>query len=134
MWYGRAPRCPPTAGCANPPTSGPARFAIRLNDTPWDLAIGPGTLTKVLTQPGEELRGLVGPRAIVGSQDEPEVRLLTAYMDLVGERLEHLGESGVRAARNAVVELVKGALVRRVVAGGEPATQYARRTRAGRAE
>ncbi|WP_146615786.1 hypothetical protein [Nonomuraea aridisoli] len=73
--------------------------AIRLSDTPWDFAIGSGTPAKVLTLPGEELHGLV-----VGSQDVPGVRLLTSYMNLVGD---------------AVVEPVKGA--RRARPGGAAA-------------
>ncbi|WP_239143642.1 helix-turn-helix domain-containing protein [Actinoplanes philippinensis] len=51
-------------------------------------------------------------RRIVGFVASPEMRLVTAYADLLGETVHDLGPGGVTAARDAMLELVRGAVRR----------------------
>ncbi|MCA2213290.1 AraC family transcriptional regulator [Jidongwangia harbinensis] len=56
---------------------------------------------------------------VAGSATDPEVRLLLAHTSLLHETIDSLTEPGLVAARDALVELVRGVLYR-YVAGSEP--------------
>ncbi|GIJ50934.1 transcriptional regulator [Virgisporangium aliadipatigenens] len=57
---------------------------------------------------------------IVGDVTRPEMRLLLAHASMLQDTIDHLTASGVDAARNALVELVRG-VVYSYVDGDEPA-------------
>jgi AraC-like DNA-binding protein len=88
------------------------QFVLRHNDPSWRFEVEPHTTARVLILPTRELRPLVGDRVIVGPADSPEVRLLNAHVDVLGLVLNDLSASGVAAAREAMIELVKGVLTR----------------------
>jgi AraC family transcriptional activator of tynA and feaB len=94
---------------------GSEQLCIRYNNPPWQFEIDPATRAQVLVLPATELRPLVGDRAIVSSQTDPEAQLLMAYLNLLRATLKDLTDAGVRAARNAMMELLKGVLAHRVV-------------------
>ncbi|MEU1801378.1 helix-turn-helix domain-containing protein [Streptomyces sp. NPDC019937] len=92
-------------------TSVPAgQFIVRHNGPPVRFEIEPRTTARVLILPASQLRPLIRDRAIVGAADSPELRVLTAYAKNVDATLNDLTPAGVRAARNALIELVKGVL------------------------
>lgn len=87
------------------------QFIVRHNGPPVRFEMEPRTTAKVLILPASQLRPLIRDQAIVGSADSPELRLLTAYTKVVDETVNDLSAAGVRAARNSLIELVKGVLV-----------------------
>ncbi|MFE9438863.1 helix-turn-helix domain-containing protein [Streptomyces sp. NPDC006602] len=86
------------------------QFIVRHNGPPVRFEMEPRTAAKVLILPASELRPLNGDRPIVGPAHSTEVRLLTAYAKLVDTTLNDLTPAGVHAARNSLLELVKGVL------------------------
>ncbi|MEV7415447.1 helix-turn-helix domain-containing protein [Streptomyces sp. NPDC089919] len=62
---------------------------------------------KFLVLPSAELRPLLGRRAVAGSADSAEMRLLTGFTDLIHLTVGDLGPAGVAAAQNTLVELAK---------------------------
>ncbi|KAK1185508.1 helix-turn-helix domain-containing protein [Streptomyces sp. NBS 14/10] len=93
-------------------TSIPAgQFIVRHNGPPARFEVEPRTTAKILILPASQLRPLIRDRATVGPADLPELRLLTAYAKIVEANLDDLTAVGVRAARNSLIELVKGVLM-----------------------
>ncbi|MFJ3913687.1 helix-turn-helix domain-containing protein [Streptomyces vinaceus] len=62
---------------------------------------------KFLVLPPDELKPLLGTRAITGPADSAEMRLLTAFTDMIHTTVADLGPAGVAAAQNTLVELAK---------------------------
>ncbi|WP_234326676.1 helix-turn-helix domain-containing protein [Streptomyces sp. NRRL S-495] len=62
---------------------------------------------KFLVLPPGELTPLLGNRAVTGSADSAEVRLLTALTDMIHTTVADLGPAGVEAAQATLVELAK---------------------------
>lgn len=96
------------------------QFVARLNDPSWVFGIGPKTRSTVLILPTAELRSFVADRAVVGSVDSAQMRVLMAHAAMVQETLNDLSPAGVTAARNAMVELTKGLLSGGGVDAAEP--------------
>lgn len=89
------------------------QFIARHNGDPSWFGVDPGAAAKVLIMPASVLPASTGDRPVVGSVRAAEVRLLTAYAGMVGETLGDLTAGGVRAARDALLELVRGVLRQR---------------------
>ncbi|MFF5056695.1 helix-turn-helix domain-containing protein [Micromonospora sp. NPDC000663] len=87
-------------------------YIARRNGAPTMFDVQPGTSARVLILPSSALGPGFGDRGIVGSAGSPEMRLVTAYADLLGETVLELGPGGVWAARDAMLELVRGAMRR----------------------
>jgi AraC family transcriptional activator of tynA and feaB len=96
------------------------QLCVRSNDRAWQFGIAPATRTNVLAVPAQELRSVLGDQPFVGSQSTPEARLLSAYMELVTANVDGLTDAGLRQARHALVELLKGVLAERNVVADEP--------------
>jgi AraC-like DNA-binding protein len=90
--------------------TGGGRFVARLNDPSWEFGIGPRTRSTVLILPTAELGPLLADRPVLGAATSAEMRVLMAHVAMVQDTLDDLGPAGVTAARNALVELVKGVL------------------------
>ncbi|WP_063765838.1 helix-turn-helix domain-containing protein [Streptomyces cellulosae] len=88
------------------------QFIVRHNGPPVRFETEPSTTASVLILPASPLRQLIGDRPVVGPADSPELRLLMAYAKVADATLNELAPAGVRAARNSLVELVKGVLTR----------------------
>jgi AraC-like DNA-binding protein len=88
------------------------QFIVRHNGPPVRFETAPRTTAKVLILPASQLKPLTGDRLIVGPADSAEVRLLMAYAKTVDATLNELAPAGAQAARNALIELVKGVLTR----------------------
>ncbi|MFG3258383.1 helix-turn-helix domain-containing protein [Streptomyces sp. NPDC048172] len=71
------------------------------------------TSAKVLLLPASPLSRLIRDRLVAGPTSSPEARLLLGHLRLVEETAGDLGPSGALAARDALLELVKGVLGRR---------------------
>ncbi|MFJ9380713.1 helix-turn-helix domain-containing protein [Streptomyces sp. NPDC101455] len=87
------------------------QFIARHNGPPARFEVAPRTTAKVLILPASQLRPLIGDRPVVGPADSAEVRLLTAHAKIVDATLNDLTPAGVQAARNSLIELVKGVLL-----------------------
>lgn len=94
-------------------------FIVRHNDPSWQFEVEPRTTAKVLILPASELRPLIGDRPVMGPSDSAEVRLLMAHVGMVDATLNDLTPAGMLAARNSMIELVKGVLTRGID-GAEP--------------
>ena len=94
-------------------------FLAHDNGPPWLCEVDPGAATRILILPATVLGRLMGGRRIVGSAPSAEVRLLTAHASTVGENALDLTPAGARGARDALLELVRGAM-RREFDGAEP--------------
>jgi AraC family transcriptional activator of tynA and feaB len=96
--------------------TGPAGSFIALNNGPPSLVeVDPGATAKVLTLPASVLAPLMGGRQIVGSAHSArsaEVRVLMAHANIVCETVHDLTPAGVRGVRDALLELVRGTLMR----------------------
>lgn len=86
------------------------QFIVRHNGPPVRFEIEPRTTARVLILPALQLNSLIGDRPVVGPADSAEVRLLMGYAKLVHATLNDLTPAGVYAARDSLLELVKGAL------------------------
>ncbi|MET8537295.1 helix-turn-helix domain-containing protein [Streptomyces sp. NPDC005065] len=62
---------------------------------------------KFFVLPPGELKPLLGNRVITGSADSAEIRLLTAFTDMIQITVADLGPAGVEAAHGALIELAK---------------------------
>jgi len=93
-------------------TSPAGSFFAHNNGPPWSVEVDPGAATKILILPALALGRLMGGRQIVGSAPSPEVRLLMAHAITVGENAPGLTPVGARGARDALLELVRGAIRR----------------------
>ena len=82
------------------------------NSSPMLCEAAPGAAAKVLILPVPALASVMGGRPIVGSARSTEVRVLMAHASTVGETVHDLSEAGVRGARDAMLELVKGTFMR----------------------
>lgn len=87
-------------------------YIARRNGAPTMFDVEPGTTARVLILPSSVLGPGLGDPGIVGSVGSAEMRLVRAYADLLDETVHDLGPEGVRAARDAMVELVRGAVRR----------------------
>ena len=79
------------------------------------VEVDPGATAKVLTLPASVLAPLMGGRQIAGSAHSArsaEVRVLMAHANIVCETVHDLTPAGVRSARDALLELVRGTLMR----------------------
>ncbi|WP_113705149.1 helix-turn-helix domain-containing protein [Nonomuraea lactucae] len=94
------------------------QFILRHNGRPSNFEVAPGTTARVLVLPAS-LRPLIGDRHIAGPAGSAEVRVLMAHANMVHATLNDLTPAGVRAARDALIELAKGVL-RQQVDGAEP--------------
>ncbi|MFI6934120.1 helix-turn-helix domain-containing protein [Streptomyces sp. NPDC050287] len=86
------------------------QFIVRHNGPPARFEMEPGTTASVLILPASLLSPLIGDRPVVGPADRAELRLLMACTKVADATLNDLTPAGVRAARDSLVELVKGAL------------------------
>jgi AraC family transcriptional activator of tynA and feaB len=94
----------------------PAGSSIALDNGPPSLVeVDPGATAKVLTLPASVLAPLMGGRQIVGSARSArsaEVRVLMAHANIVCETVHDLTPAGLLGARDALLELVRGTLMR----------------------
>ncbi|MFF0156945.1 helix-turn-helix domain-containing protein [Streptomyces sp. NPDC005263] len=88
------------------------QFIVRHNGPPVRFEMEPRTTASVLILPASLLGPRIGDRPVVGPADSAEARLLTAYTKVVESTLDDLTPAGAQAARNCLVELVKGVLTR----------------------
>ncbi|MFC7329050.1 helix-turn-helix domain-containing protein [Marinactinospora rubrisoli] len=86
------------------------RFIVRKNGLPAQFAVEPHTKATVLILPASAVRPLVGDRPTVGAVVSTEVRVLMAHAGMVAESVNDFTPAGARAARDALIELVKGVL------------------------
>ncbi|GLY06605.1 helix-turn-helix domain-containing protein [Actinoplanes sp. NBRC 101535] len=96
-------------------------FAIRRLDRPASFTNGPHTAGLSITLPGAGLVPVLGDRVARGPADTAEMRLLTAYANLLRRTAPDLSPPGARAARDALVELA-AAVVRGAVGPADPRT------------
>jgi AraC family transcriptional regulator, positive regulator of tynA and feaB len=94
-------------------------YIVRRNGAPTMFDVEPGTSARVLILPDSALGSGLDDRWIVGAAGSAEMRLVRSYADLLRETVHDLGPGGVRAARDAMLELVRGA-VRREFDDAEP--------------
>ncbi|MCX4908553.1 helix-turn-helix domain-containing protein [Streptomyces sp. NBC_00878] len=96
------------------------QFIVRYNNPSWRFAVKEhANTTRKLILPVAHLGPLVHKRPVLGAADSAEMRLLLAHARMVDAHLDDLSPAGVRAARNALVELVLGVLRQRTD-GTEP--------------
>ncbi|MEU1980697.1 helix-turn-helix domain-containing protein [Nocardia sp. NPDC019395] len=84
------------------------QFMLRHQErlVPWEMA--PDTTIKIVILPSAStLEPLLGNRIIRGPADAAEIRLLVAHTNMIHATMADLGPSGVQAARNTLLELVK---------------------------
>lgn len=89
------------------------QFVLRNFDSPPHFSVAPHTAARMLFLPSAILKPLVGRRFISGPVDCAEVRLLLAHVNMTYEVIAKLGPSGIHAARDAMIELVKAVALRR---------------------
>jgi AraC family transcriptional regulator, positive regulator of tynA and feaB len=95
-------------------------FIVRHDGPPSLFEVGSGATAEVLILPASLVLPLPGGgRQIVGSADSAEIRVLMAHAHMVSETACDLTPAGVRGARDALLELVKG-VVRRELDDVEP--------------
>lgn len=85
-------------------------FLARRNGAPALFDVAPGSRATVLILPTSVLGGSLGARRLLGSSGSAAMRVLTAHARMVRETAHELGRPGVLAARDALVELARGAL------------------------
>ncbi|WP_215449646.1 helix-turn-helix domain-containing protein [Streptomyces sp. ATCC 21386] len=88
------------------------QFIVRHNGPPARFEVAPHSSAKVLILPAAPLGPLIRDRATAGPADSPELRLLMAHTEIVEATLDDLTPAGAEAARSALLELVKGVLMR----------------------
>ncbi|MFJ3906294.1 helix-turn-helix domain-containing protein [Streptomyces sp. NPDC090025] len=62
---------------------------------------------KFVVLPSDELKPLLGRRAVTGAAASAEMRLLTAMTDMIHMTVGELGPAGVSAAQSTLIELTK---------------------------
>jgi AraC-like DNA-binding protein len=95
------------AGSLSVPTGA---FIARHNGPPTLFDVEPGTRATVLILPASAFGRMLGGGHVLGSMRSTEIRVLTAHANMIGETIGDLGSAGVLAARNALLELAKGAV------------------------
>lgn len=85
-------------------------FLLRHHTSPSQMNAAPGTRATMLVLPAAPLRPLIGDRPLTGPASSAGVRILLAHAREVAELADDLGPDSQRAARDAVLELVKGVL------------------------
>jgi AraC-like DNA-binding protein len=91
----------------------PAGSFIARHDGPPSLFdVSPAARVTVLILPARIVAPLLGGRSVVGSARSAEARLLMAHVNLLSELACDLTPAGLLAARDALLELVRGALRR----------------------
>jgi len=83
-------------------------FLAHDNGVPALVEADPGAMAKILILPVPALASLMGGRPIAGSARSAEVRVLMAHASMLGETVHDLSPAGVRGARDALLELVRG--------------------------
>jgi len=89
------------------------QFMLRNFVSPPHFSVAPHTTARMLFLPSAILKPLVGRRFIGGPVDSAETRLLLAHVNMTYEVIAELGPSGIYAARDAMIELVKAVVLRR---------------------
>ncbi|MFI6044579.1 helix-turn-helix domain-containing protein [Nocardia sp. NPDC051321] len=85
------------------------QFLLQHFQRPPQLDMAPGTTAKVVvTTPSPALAPLLRNRMIAGPADSAELRLLLAHAEMVRATIADLGPAGMKAAGNALLELLKG--------------------------
>lgn len=88
-------------------------FIVRDDGPPWQFDVGRGVTSEVLMLPASVARPLLGGgQPVVGSARWAEMRVLMAHAHMVSETAFDLTPEGVQGARDALLELVKGAMRR----------------------
>jgi len=91
----------------------PAGSFIARHDGPPSLFdVSPAARVTVLILPARIVAPLLGGRNVVGSARSAEARLLMAHVNLLSETACDFTPAGLLAARDALLELVRGALRR----------------------
>jgi len=84
-------------------------FVVRDDCPPSLFDVAPGSAADVLILPASAVRPyLRGARPVLGSAGSAEMRVLTAHTRAVSETARDLSPAGLRAARDALLELTKG--------------------------
>ncbi|MEU0505007.1 helix-turn-helix domain-containing protein [Nocardia sp. NPDC005998] len=89
------------------------QFLLRRLERPGNFEMQPHTTAKVIAAMSSTLEPLLRNRGITGAVESAEIRLLMAHANMVRTTLADLGPDGAHAARNALIELVKGAALGR---------------------
>jgi AraC-like DNA-binding protein len=98
---------------------GPGQVMVRRSTGLTGFEMLPYTSGATIGLPAAALGGAAaGP--FIAAAAAPEVRLLLAHASMLQDTIDHLTETGIEAARNALVELFH-AVVHRSVNHGEPA-------------
>jgi AraC family transcriptional regulator, positive regulator of tynA and feaB len=87
-------------------------FIARHNGPPSLFDVDPGGMAKGLILPVSLVRQLADGRQTVGSARSAEARVLMAHANMIGETVHDFTPAGVQAARDALLELVRGTLTR----------------------
>ncbi|MFE1437062.1 helix-turn-helix domain-containing protein [Streptomyces griseoaurantiacus] len=87
-------------------------FLARRNGPPTSFDVRPGSRATVLILPPSVLQGVSGGRPVLGSNRSSEMRVLMAHARMVRETVRDLGPAGLLGARDALLELTRGALRR----------------------
>ncbi|MQY22471.1 helix-turn-helix domain-containing protein [Nocardia macrotermitis] len=91
----------------------PAGGFIVRRDGPYALYnMAFGSMADILLLPAAVVAPLLGGRLVRGSTDSAEMRVLTAHTYTIREIAGDLTPAGLQAARDALLELVKGAIRR----------------------
>ncbi|WP_311765428.1 helix-turn-helix domain-containing protein [Streptomyces zingiberis] len=98
---------------------GAGQFLVRHSGPPSRFEVQPRTRADVLILPASLLGPVAAGRQVLGPSDSAEMRVLMAQANMTAATLNDLSPAGLRAARNALVELV-GGVVRRELDGDEP--------------
>jgi AraC-like DNA-binding protein len=85
-------------------------FLARHNGRPTSFDVRPGSRATVLILPPSVLQGVSGGRPVLGSNQSSEMRVLRAHARMVRETVGELGRAGLLGARDALLELTRGAL------------------------
>lgn len=90
------------------------QFLLRRRERPSPFETVPHTAAKIiLALSPSALTPLLGKRAIAGSADSAEIRLVVAHANTICTTMADLGPAGVDAAHSALVELIKAVAVGR---------------------
>lgn len=87
-------------------------FIVRDDRPPSVFDVEEGARAQVLILPAPVLLPLLRGRQVVGAAHSAEARILTAHASLISETVGDLAPAGVQGARDALLELVKGAVKR----------------------
>ena len=86
-------------------------YALHDVRAPFQFDVAPGSASDTLVLPAAAVRPyLRGDRPLLGSTGSAEARVLTAHAHTVSEAARDLTPAGLRAARDALLELAKGSI------------------------